>query len=62
MALHDGLILVLWLGDGQLEDLEWHYLLTLLADEVNHAIIKPSSNGVAGVLGTLNLRLQLNHS
>ena len=61
MALNDGLILILRLGDRQLEDLEWHYLLTLLADEVNHAVIK-SSDGVAGVLGTLNLRLQLNHT
>ena len=61
MALNNGLILVLWFGDRQLEDLEWHYLLTLLADEVNHAVIY-SSYGVAGVLSTLNLRLQLNYT
>ena len=61
MALNDGLILILRLGDRQLEDLEWHYLLALLADEVDHSIVK-ASNGVARVLGTLNLRLELNHT
>ena len=56
MALNDGLILILRLGDRQLEDLKWHYLLALLADEVDHSVVK-ASNGVARVLGTLNLGL-----